>query len=278
MKSLMIKALAKINIGLNIISKRPDGYHNLETLFYPIKDLYDMLIFRKSEFNIFRYQETDTLPHEENLVLKAKKLVEKNIKKELPIEIELIKNIPIGAGLGGGSSDAAATLLALNEIFNLELSYDELKTMALELGSDVPIFLKPVPSLGSSRGEILEQVELEIHNPLLIVNPGLFISTGEAFSNIIPERSKNLFDVIKQNTKPDFNKWSLHVSNDFESYVLNNYQEVREIKDKMESSGSLFTQMSGTGSTVYGFFESIEKAENTAALMPDDYLTFISFS
>lgn len=273
----MVKAPAKINIGLNVISKRSDGYHNIETLFYPIHDLYDMLIFRKSATDNFIYQETESLLHDENLVLKAKKLVENKIEKELPLEIELIKNIPIGAGLGGGSSDAAATLLSLNEMFNLELTYEELKKMALELGSDVPVFLKSVPSLGSSRGEVLEPVELDIHLPLLIVNPGIFISTGEAFSKIIPEKSKNLFDVIRQSPKPDYDKWNTHVSNDFETYVLSNYQEVREIKEKMESSGSLFTQMSGTGSTVYGFFESIEIAESTADLMPDEYLSFISY-
>lgn len=272
----MIKAPAKINIGLNVISKRPDGYHDLETLFYPIQDLYDMLIFRKSESALFNYQGSESLPHEENLVLKAKKLVENKIQKELKIEIELIKNIPIGAGLGGGSSDAAAVLLALNEIYDLELSNDELNNMALELGSDVPIFLNPVPSLGSSRGEILEKIELDISQPLLIVNPGIFISTKEAFSNITPGNSKNLFEVIKKNSKPNFSEWKSCVINDFESYVLDNYREVREIKDKMESSGSLFTQMSGTGSTVYGFFESIEKAEEASVLMPDDYLTFIS--
>jgi 4-diphosphocytidyl-2-C-methyl-D-erythritol kinase len=277
LKSITIKAPAKINIGLNIISKRPDGYHNLETLFYPIHDLYDLLIFRESDSNLFKYQETESLPHEDNLVIKAKGLVEKRINKELPAEIELIKNIPIGAGLGGGSSDAAATLLALNEIFNLNFSDEELNEMAFELGSDVPLFLKPVPALGSSRGEILEPVELKINHPLLIVNPGIFISTGEAFSNITPGKSKNLFEIIKTGIEPDFNNWKLHVSNDFEPYILKNYSEVKEIKEKMEKAGTLFAQMSGTGSTVYGFFEGIEEAENTAARMPEDYLTFISY-
>lgn len=276
MKSTMIKAPAKINIGLNIISKRSDGYHNLETLFYPVHDLYDILMFRKSKSDILRYQESDSLPHEENLVLKAKKIIESHVGKELNVEIELIKNIPIGAGLGGGSSDAAATLLAINDIFNLSISPEELLNMALKLGSDVPFFLNPVPSLGSSRGEILEQVDLKIPYPLLIVNPGIFISTAEAFAEIIPASGKNLCETVKQSTTPDFEKWKLNVSNDFEPSVFRDHGDIKMIKDRMEEAGSLFTQMSGTGSTVYGFFETIDDAENTAASMPDSYLSFIS--
>ncbi len=277
MKSTMIKAPAKINIGLNIVSKRSDGYHNLETLFYPVHDLYDILMFRKSDSSIFRYQETDSLPHEKNLIMMAKKLVENKVGYELKIEIELIKNIPIGAGLGGGSSDAAATLNALNEIYNLNLSHDVLSGMALELGSDVPFFLHPVPSLGSSRGEILEPVELKIPYPLLIVNPGVFISTGEAFASIIPAEGKYLFDTVKKCNEPDFKEWKSNISNDFEQHIFENHDEIRSVKEIMEQNGSLFTQMSGTGSTVYGFFESIEKAENAASAFPDGYLTFISF-
>ena len=107
-------------------------------------------------------------------------------------------------------------------------------------------------------------------------NPGIFISTREAFSNITPRKSKDLFEIIKSGTEPDFDKWKENVSNDFEAYILKNYAKIRGIKVKMEEAGALFTQMSGTGSTVYGFFESIGNAENCAASMPEDYLTFIS--
>ena len=177
----IIKAHAKINIGLNIVSKRDDDFHNLETIFYPIYDLYDELIFEDSnEFQFISDQQFD------NIIVKVVDLLEKHTKRKISIKITLKKNIPIGAGLGGGSSDAAAVLKTLNDLYELNLGENKLKEIALELGSDVPFFLKGKPAIGKSRGEDLSLLDLNIEHPILLVNPGINISTKEAFSQIIP--------------------------------------------------------------------------------------------
>ena len=189
MKYIEIKAPAKINIGLNIVEKRKDGYHNLETFFYPICDLFDVLTFEQSDDFSFNCDVDELNSLEDNLVVKAKTLLEDETNKKLNIKINLQKNIPIGAGLGGGSSDAAATLISLNEMFTLNIPYDRLLELALQLGSDVPFFLKAKPAIGKSRGEILAIKEFEIPKYILLVNPRIHISTKEAFANITPQPS-----------------------------------------------------------------------------------------
>ena len=177
MEKLTLNAPAKINLGLNIVSKRSDGFHNLETFFYPINDLHDTLVFEKSNNFIFNSNNNDLNREPDNLIHKAHALIEDYAKRKLQIKITLIKNIPIGAGLGGGSSDAATTLLGLNEFFELEIGLTKLNELALKLGSDVPYFIKAKAAIGYSRGEILKESKAYITNPILIVNPGIHIST-----------------------------------------------------------------------------------------------------
>ena len=264
----IIRAHAKINIGLNIISKRDDGFHNLETIFYPIYDLYDELIFEDS--NNFQLISDH---HFDNIIVKTVHLLKKHTKRNISIKITLKKNIPIGAGLGGGSSDAAAVLKTLNNLYELNLEENRLKEIALELGSDVPFFLKDKPSIGKSRGEDLTLVDLNIDHPILLVNPGINISTKEAFSQIIPSRSELDYNNIVNIPIDEYHKF---IVNDFEKTIFQTYPEINKIKESLYSGGALFASMSGTGSTVFGIFRNITDAENISKQFPNNYFIFIS--
>lgn len=272
MEKIKVKAPAKINLGLNIVEKRSDGFHNLETIFYQIHDLFDELTFEKSNKCSLILEDKFQDLAEDNIILKAIKLLEKKVEKSLNVIVTLKKNIPIGAGLGGGSSDGASTLIALNKLFELNLSHEELKYLALKLGSDVPLFLKEYPTIGKLRGENLEKLDFKIEMPILLVNPGIHISTQEAFSNIIPKSNTFNYTNIKS-TK--ISEWNGKVINDFEKSIFQLNPIIADIKTTLNQNGSLFSLMSGTGSTVYGIFESLSKAKSIAKLFPNNYFTFI---
>ncbi|MBI1939521.1 MAG: 4-(cytidine 5'-diphospho)-2-C-methyl-D-erythritol kinase [Ignavibacteriales bacterium] len=276
MRFIEIKAPAKINIGLFILSKRADGYHNLLTLFYPIHDLFDLLTFERSSAFEFICSEKNIPCDENNLVVKAKSLLEKVSGKSINVKITLDKRIPSQAGLGGGSSDAAAALISLNEMFQLNLKYEQLLELALQLGSDVPFFIKARPAIGRSRGEILQLAALEINEPILIINPGINISTKEAFAKINPhERNFDFTSVIKNGT-PDYSLLKEKVTNDFEEHVFELYPEIKRLKEILYTNGALFSLMSGSGSTVYGIFPDVESAERVKELLPKNYFCLIS--
>jgi 4-diphosphocytidyl-2-C-methyl-D-erythritol kinase len=276
MDYLEIKAPAKINFGLFVTSKRPDGYHNLETIFYPINDLYDELFFYRAEQ--FEFTSNDpALNNKYNLIIQAKDLLEKQSGKKLNCRIELRKNIPIGAGLGGGSSDAATTLISLNEMFNLNYNNESLRKFALSLGSDVPFFIKPLPSFAESRGEALTLLkDFDINFPILVINPGIHISTKLAYQNVKPKSPAfNLRSLVCKDME-NTHLLIKNVTNDFEEYAFNTHPEVEAIKEKMYLTGARFALMSGSGSTVYGIYESIEKAEAAVRQFPGHYFMFIS--
>lgn len=276
MKYIEIKAPAKINIGLFITSKRTDGFHNLNTLFYPICDLHDVLTFEHSDNFGFECSEESIPNDDNNLVVKAVRLLEKIKGSPINVKIKLDKNIPSQAGLGGGSSDAAATLISLNEMMKLNLKYEQLLELGLQLGSDVPFFIKAKPAIGKSRGELLEFVDLEIDAPILIVNPSINISTREAFKNIQARETSFDFKSAIKNNLLDFSVLRKQVINDFEEYVFENYEEIRLIKENMYINGADFSLMSGSGSTVYGIFPDIESAEKVKSIMPKKYFCWIS--
>lgn len=276
MDKLTLNAPAKINIGLNIISKRNDGFHNLKTFFYPVYDLHDKLIFEKSLNFIFDTNDRNLLREPDNLVTKAHTLIEQFVNYKIPIKITLNKYIPIGAGLGGGSSDAASTLVGLNEMFKLNISENSLMSLALVLGSDVPFFIKSKPAIGSSRGEELQVSNCYADKLLAIVNPGIHISTKEAFSNINPKINNFNYDYFLQNEKMDLEYLKNNLINDFENYVFKTYPEIQEIKELFYKYGALFSMMSGTGSTVYAFFDDEEKANISLDNLPKNYFKFIS--
>jgi 4-diphosphocytidyl-2-C-methyl-D-erythritol kinase len=245
---------AKINLGLRITGKRPDGYHNIETIFYPV-GLSDALEFvllpGKSEDEIVvTGLEIKTRP-ENNLVIKAIKALRK-IYSIPVLKIHLHKAIPSGAGLGGGSSDAACLLKAINKYLRLDLNIRELKTIALDIGSDCPFFIEPVPSVATGRGELLKPVMTLLEGFFIIlVNPGISISTKDAYNNTqISSSGKNLEQLALLHPS----KWRKLIVNDFEDYAFKLYPRIGEIKRSLYRSGAVYSSMTGSGSTVYGIF------------------------
>lgn len=261
MEKLVLNSPAKINFGLNIIKKREDGFHDLKTFFYPIYDLCDKITFEKSDHFIFESNNADLVKDPNNLIQEAHSQLENLIKKKIKVKIHLEKNIPIGAGLGGGSSNAASALLGLNEMFELNLKEEKLLETALSLGSDVPFFIKSKPAVGTSRGEILQYSEIYIDKPILIINPGIHISTKDAFSNIKPKKSEFNYKYFLQNKNIDFEYLKENLKNDFEHYVFSIYPEIKGIKDNLYKHNALFTLMSGTGSTIFGIFDDLKSAQ-----------------
>jgi 4-diphosphocytidyl-2-C-methyl-D-erythritol kinase len=276
MDYLEIKAPAKINFGLYITSKREDGYHNLETIFYPIYDLYDEMFFMPSDSFILTTDNED-LNNEDNLIVKAKNLLEELTGKIINVKIDLKKNIPMGAGMGGGSSDAATTLISLNEMFNLKVDNPVLMRLALKLGSDVPFFIKPKPSFAQSRGEELSLIDFHISLPILIVNPGIHVSTKSAYQNIRPHKSEFNLRNLEHFDLEQPAELVKNVRNDFEDFVFNSFPEVKTIKEEMYNMGAVFSIMTGSGSTVFGIFENLDEAEKAKRCFPAEYFTFISY-
>jgi 4-diphosphocytidyl-2-C-methyl-D-erythritol kinase len=266
---------AKINLGLNVIRKRDDGYHDLETIFLPIM-LSDTITFCKSDKLMLRTDSVLLNELKDNLILNAIRLLEKQSNKKIALDIFAEKVIPIGGGLGGGSSNAATTLKTVNKMFDLGLSYNELSEIALELGSDVPYFLNPIPSYAESRGELLYPLNIEIPYPILIVNPRIKIDTAWVFNKIKPVSPvKNLRHIL-QESLDDFDKLKSYVKNDFEESVFNEFPLLKQIKAELYNQGAEFALMSGTGSTVYGIFSNLQKAFWAEEYFKQNYFTFLN--
>ena len=244
---------AKINIGLNITEKRKDGFHNIETIFYPIQ-LSDTLEFIETkEESSFENTGLDiNCSIEKNLIWKAYNLLRADFK--LPnLKIHLHKIIPFGAGLGGGSSDAAFMLKYLNEYFSLGLCIDELKKYASKLGSDCSFFIENKPLFAKEKGDVFESVNLNLKDCFLIlVHPKTHISTPEAYAGVKPQKSE--VDLKKTISEP-IKKWKNTIVNDFEKNIFKNHSEIAVIKESFYKNGALYASMSGSGSSVYGIFE-----------------------
>ncbi|MBT8387608.1 MAG: 4-(cytidine 5'-diphospho)-2-C-methyl-D-erythritol kinase [Ignavibacteria bacterium] len=275
MKKIEIISIAKINIGLNIVKKRKDGYHNLETIFYPLL-LSDIIRFEMSNSTRLETNSAEIKNLDSNLVIDTIKLMENELKRELHVNVYIQKNIPIGAGLGGGSSNAASTLKAINKLYNLNLDYETLSSFALQLGSDVPYFLTPVPSYAASRGELLTRIQFSLGYPILLVNPGIHISTKWAFEKIIPGKNKSSLKAFFEKSKIDFETMMDYVTNDFEEIVFNDYPEIANIKDKLYEYGAEFALMTGTGSTVFGIFRNLQKARKAEEIFSQSNYTYLN--
>jgi 4-diphosphocytidyl-2-C-methyl-D-erythritol kinase len=276
MEKITINSPAKINFGLNIIEKRMDGFHNLETIFYPL-ELSDKIVFEKSDRFSFISNVASLDNDPTNLIIRALFLIEEFVKRKLNVKISLQKVIPIGGGLGGGSSNAAHTLLSLNELFELKIPIETIKRMALQLGSDVPFFLKPIPSFATSRGEILEPIDFEINKPLLLINPKIHISTKWAFQNITPQKVKFQLKNLVSNDK-SFISYRETIKNDFEEIVTSNYPELAELKKKLYDFGADFVLMSGSGSTFFAIFSDSEIAEYAKKYYDKNYFCFLQLN
>jgi 4-diphosphocytidyl-2-C-methyl-D-erythritol kinase len=242
----------KINLGLNILQKRKDGYHNLETVFYPIA-LNDVLEIVTSEGET-EFKNTGISGGEttNNLCLNAFHLLKKDYPHLPEIKMHLHKTIPVGAGLGGGSADAAFTLLLLNQKYDLNIPFNDLLEYASQLGSDCPFFLINRPSFASGKGEILEEIICSLSGyKILIINPGIHISTKELFQHISPSiPKKNIKEIIGQPVET----WKNDLVNDFEEIVFQNHPEIKKIKEKLYQNNAIYASMTGTGSTVYAIF------------------------
>jgi 4-diphosphocytidyl-2-C-methyl-D-erythritol kinase len=246
---------AKINLGLFITEKRTDGFHNLESLFLPIPlcDILEVTVTTEDTSLVCTGESSD-IPTEKNIVYKAWKLLQECYGIG-PVKIHLHKIIPSGAGMGGGSSDGTFMLKALNELFNLNLSIDRLEELSAQLGSDCPFFVQNKAALISGRGEVVNPVDFSLGGKyLVVVNPGIHISTAQAFKGIQPQPSN--FDWKKLIESQELNKT---LSNDFEPQVFKLFPEIQIIKERLLNAGAYYASMSGTGSTVYGIFN--EKPE-----------------
>ncbi len=247
---------AKINIGLNVVSKREDGYHNLETIFYPVS-LCDKLELKttKRKKNIFKQKGIEIEgEYIDNLVFKAYKLLAIDYTLP-PVNITLTKNIPFGAGLGGGSSDAAFMLKMLNYFFNLKIETEQLEKYASKLGADCAFFIKNKPVFASGIGDVFQETNLSLKDYyIVLIKPDIFVSTPDAFCFVKPHKPEfSLLDI----SLIDINEWKHLIVNDFEKSVFRKYPEIAEIKDYLYNSGAVYASMSGSGSTVYGIFKEM---------------------
>jgi 4-diphosphocytidyl-2-C-methyl-D-erythritol kinase len=256
---------AKINIGLNITERRPDGYHNIESVFYPI-NLQDAVEIKTIEGEEpqggYKLKVSGTIldgTPDDNLVVKAYQLLRKDFN--FPAQkIHLYKHIPVGAGLGGGSSDAAAIIKMLNEKFALGLTSEQMQNYAVQIGADCPFFINNTPVFATGIGNIFTPIEFSLHGKnIILVKPDIFVSTRDAYALVKPSPAAiPLTEAIKQ----PISEWKQIITNDFEKSVFAKYPEIAAIKDKLYDMGALYASMSGSGSAVYGIFDSpIEYAD-----------------
>lgn len=255
---------AKINIGLSITEKRPDGYHNLETVFYPIV-LQDALEVKgiseegKAEGKPYELKVSgeplDGSPSD-NLVVKAYELLRSKpefAERIQPVSIHLYKHIPTGAGLGGGSSDAVFMLQALNQRFSLGMSTEELETAASRLGADCKFFVRNQPALATGVGDQLSDISLPLKGKtIVLVKPDCFVSTRDAYSAVVPRKPEVS---LREALARPLNEWKDVIVNDFERSVFPKFPEIAAIKDKLYDMGAVYASMSGSGSAVYGIFD-----------------------
>ena len=255
----------KINLGLNIVSKRSDGYHNIETCFYPIPWCEPLEV---TIANSFEFTSSGTpIPggSKDNLVVRVYELLKADFELP-PIKIHLMKCLPMGAGLGGGSADGAFMLKLLNEKFELGLKDDQLESYALQLGSDCPFFIRNRPMIAKGRGNEFEEIGLSLANKhLVLVHPGIHVSTKDAYAGVNPKQPQH--DLREILSKVDPNDWQKFLVNDFEKSVFKLYPEIERIKIQLLEAGAMYASMSGSGSAVYGVFKS--KVESS---FPKNYL------
>ncbi len=246
----------KINLGLSIIAKRVDGYHELETVFYPVQ-LQDMVevCIKENTTEPLAFSHTGiAIPGDpsNNLCIKAFQLLKDQFPQIPPTQIHLHKHIPMGAGLGGGSSDATAVLKIMNELFNLQLNNNTLIDLAAQLGSDCPYFVYDKPCHATGRGEILKPIVCDLNNySFILVHPAIHVSTAWAFGQLNPqEKTKSIADIVQQ----DIHTWKNELINDFESPIFEAHPMIAQLKDYLYHEGAIYASMSGSGSSLFGIF------------------------
>lgn len=250
----------KINLGLYITNRRADGYHDLETVFYPVpvQDVLEVVPSQEAAIHISGLEVAGN--KEDNLVWKAYSILQNKFPAQVPsLDIFINKTIPMGAGLGGGSADGAFMLQLVNDYCKLGLDKATLAEMALQLGSDCPFFIYNEPMFASGRGELLQPVPLSLKGySLQLICPAVHVSTAAAFKMISPKPAP--FDLRRLGALP-VEEWKINISNDFESPVFTAHPELADIKKQLYDGGALYASMTGSGSAVYGVFAKDKRAE-----------------
>ncbi len=251
---MIFKAPAKINLGLHVKGKRDDGFHELESVFcqIPLFDFIELIPSEKDSFHSYHIEIPGN--SENNLCIKAMNLLRSNGFTIPPYEIHLLKNIPIGAGLGGGSSDAVAVLQGINRLENLGISDLRLQEFSAEIGSDCPFFCGNSSARVTGRGEFIAPVDFDIQGKFIhLVHPNVHISTGEAYASLDLEKtSKETIVLPRQNSE-----WENCFTNDFEAPLYREYPALQHIKDELIKSGAFYASLSGSGSSIFGIFDTL---------------------
>jgi 4-diphosphocytidyl-2-C-methyl-D-erythritol kinase len=262
---------AKINLGLRVTSKREDGFHDLDTVFFPVPlhDVLEVITDSKSSADAITYRHSGIpIPGDQssNLCIKAYQLLKKDFPELPSILLHLHKHIPMGAGLGGGSSDGAFMLKLLNDKYRLGIGADQLQKYALALGSDCPFFIINKPVQATGRGEIMQPIACTLSSKtMVLVCPGIHVSTADAFRKIkLSPNAPSCSSVIER----PIQAWKDDLINDFEEPVFSAFPEIGDIKEKLYGAGALYASMTGTGSTVYGIFEQSPSIKD---LFPSHY-------
>jgi 4-diphosphocytidyl-2-C-methyl-D-erythritol kinase len=266
---MLVYPSCKINLGLNITSKRADGFHNIETVFYPVKwaDALEITEGGNEPFQLISSGLKVDGPTENNIIYKAWKLIVAE-HKLTPIKVHLHKVLPMGAGLGGGSSDAAFFLKTMNNKFGLNLSTEKLTSMARYLGADCAFFIENKPVFARGKGDEFERVWTDLSNYfILIVYPGIISNTKEAYEGVSPALPQKSIQTILQQ---DIETWKSELVNDFEKSIFKKYPEIGELKQKMYDQGAIYASLSGSGSSVFGIFKT-----STSIHFPQNYSYFL---
>ena len=267
----------KINIGLRVVCKREDGYHDLETIFYPVYGLHDELqVDRSEDFSFIQEGLVVDCSPADNLIYKTYARMRERYPQIGNVKITFKKNIPFGAGLGGGSSDAAHMAIALNEIFALGLTREQLAQEVSPLGADCPFFVYNSPCYAEGIGDKLIPINLDLTGlRLLMIKPKCGVSTKEAYGGIVPKGCSDLFRVIQDRTE-----LFLVASNDFEDTVFSAHPELAEIKQRLLDAGAVYAAMSGSGSTIFGLFQSDSEGttDTNLRLLDEEFASMIIFN
>ena len=266
----LIKTGCKINLGLNVVERRTDGYHNLQTIFYPVP-LFDELTIRESEDEDVLMLGGNPLEGDvqDNLVLRAVRLLRQEGFSVPPLNIDLKKVIPSGAGLGGGSSDAACMVTTLARLYELPLSEERMELLVGKLGADCPFFINPRPLYAEGIGDVFTPISLNLSGwYLMLVKPEVYVSTREAYAGVHPHMpAYSLLETIKL----PVGQWVGRMVNDFEESIFSNHPLLAEIKQELYRQGAAYASMSGSGSTIFGLFRSRPNCEQVFA----DHFTFV---
>ncbi len=259
---------SKINLGLSVTEKRNDGFHNIETLMIPIGlcDVLEVIVSPDVKFSFTTSGLKINGKTNQNLVIKAWDMLRDKFQLP-PVKIHLHKVIPMGAGLGGGSADAAFLIKGVNELFNLNLSIEQMQAFALELGSDCPFFIENKPVIARGRGELFEEVKLDLKRfRIVIAKPDFHIDTADAYSQIIPSiKATSLKEIIEM----PIDTWKGLLTNDFEKPVFEQFPSIKNIKEELYKMGAIYTSMSGSGSAVFGIFKDVP---DISPMFPDCFV------